>query len=314
MGITEDNRIVIKICEMYYINNVSQKEISAELGISRPQISRILQYARTNKLISIELNNPFAEESKYERRLVETYGLKDAMVFLQKSPCGTEEQLREFGVEVAAHLHAYIADNDCVGVMSGRTVSSAIYAIKKLARSGLEIVPLVGGIMSTGSHYHANSIAQKLAEVSGGKYCILNAPIIMHHEQSRDMLLRESQISSILQKGTQCDVAIVGIGDMNSDQINILGGALTDEDIEQLREAGAVSSVCISFFDKKGTLLTTEIERRCIGQSLKDLKKARIIALAAGRSKVEAIQAALRGGEIDIFMTNLDTATAILDG
>ena len=48
MAITDNERIMIKVCELYYKDNLSQKEISYKLGISRPQISRIF--------LTLELN------------------------------------------------------------------------------------------------------------------------------------------------------------------------------------------------------------------------------------------------------------------
>ena len=42
MGAIHNDRLMVKVCEMYYLLDMSQKEISVRLGISRPQISRII--------------------------------------------------------------------------------------------------------------------------------------------------------------------------------------------------------------------------------------------------------------------------------
>lgn len=39
MAITDNLRMMVKVCRLYYEENLSQKEISALMGISRPQIS-----------------------------------------------------------------------------------------------------------------------------------------------------------------------------------------------------------------------------------------------------------------------------------
>ena len=37
MAITDNLRMMVKVCRLYYEENLSQKEISALMGISRPQ-------------------------------------------------------------------------------------------------------------------------------------------------------------------------------------------------------------------------------------------------------------------------------------
>lgn len=49
MAITDNLRMMVKVCRLYYEENLSQKEISALMGISRPQISRMLTCAPVAK-------------------------------------------------------------------------------------------------------------------------------------------------------------------------------------------------------------------------------------------------------------------------
>ena len=61
MAITDNLRMMVKVCRLYYEENLSQKEISALMGISRPQISRMLTCARSKNIVSIKINNPFED-------------------------------------------------------------------------------------------------------------------------------------------------------------------------------------------------------------------------------------------------------------
>ena len=58
MAITDNLRMMVKVCRLYYEENLSQKEISALMGISRPQISRMLTCARSQNIVTIKINNP----------------------------------------------------------------------------------------------------------------------------------------------------------------------------------------------------------------------------------------------------------------
>ncbi|MGD1823473.1 MAG: helix-turn-helix domain-containing protein [Pleomorphochaeta sp.] len=51
-------KYLLEICEMFYIEGKSQKEISAILNISRPQVSRFIVKAKQENLLTIKLNYP----------------------------------------------------------------------------------------------------------------------------------------------------------------------------------------------------------------------------------------------------------------
>jgi DNA-binding transcriptional regulator LsrR (DeoR family) len=312
MAITDNIRMTIKVCQLYYEDDLSQKEISAQLGISRPQISRMLTNAKANNIVSFKINNPYIDETRFEHLLIEKYHLKDALVVNTDGANGTA-RLEEFGKVAASCLDAYISDDNRVGVMSGKTISSVVLSIKHFERRGLEFIPLVGGIGSAGANFHANVIAQRLAECSGGSCSILNAPVIVQSEDACNILKNEPEIAEVLKKGNTCDVAIVGIGQINERSTTVQAGALSNTDIENLKAAGAVASVCTSYIDSEGRLVETELNKRSIGQTLDNLKNSKTIAFAIGNSKSEAIKAALLGGYIDIFITDLETARSIID-
>ena len=137
---------------------------------------------------------------------------------------------------------------------------------------------------------------------------MLNAPVVVQNEQSCMILMNEPEIRNVLQLGKKCDVAIVGIGQVDTNATNVLAGALTIEDINDLQQSGAVASVCTSYLNERGEIIETKLSKRSIGQNLGEMKKGRTIACAIGNSKVNAIKAALLSGRIDVFMTDMDTA------
>ncbi|MDF2611713.1 MAG: transcriptional regulator [Lachnospiraceae bacterium] len=307
MAITDDIRIVIKVCQLYYEENLSQKEISAQLGISRPQISRLLATARSNNIVSININNPYAEETRLEKELVRKYKIKDALIVNTTSE--TESNKFEvFSAQAAKHLHAYIRDNDLIGVMSGKTISYLLNGVNNFERYGLDFIPLVGGIGAINPEWHANVIAQKFAEKLGGKSYMLNAPVVVQNEQACEIFMKEPEIASVIQLGKKCNVTIVGIGQVNLNSTNVRAGALTQDDIKSLVESEAVASVCTSYLNSKGEIIETSLSKRSIGQTLNDIKNSKTISCAIGDSKVAAIKAALLSGYIDVFMTDMNTA------
>jgi DNA-binding transcriptional regulator LsrR (DeoR family) len=307
MAITDDIRIVIKVCQLYYEENLSQKEISAQLGISRPQISRLLATAKSSNIVSININNPYAEETRLESELIKKYNLRDALV-VNTSNDVEHSRSEQFSAQAAKHLHAYIRDNDLIGVMSGQTIRSLLNEVSSFERYGLDFIPLVGGIGTINPEWHANVIAQKFAEKTGGKSYVLNAPIVVKNEQACEIFMKEPEIASVLQIGKKCNVTIVGIGQVDMNSTNVRAGALSQEDIESLLDSEAIASVCTSYLNARGDIIETSLSKRTIGQKLNDIKSSKIIACAYGDSKVASIKAALLSGYIDVIMTDINTA------
>ena len=310
MGTMNNKRIMIKGCELYYIQNKSQKEISAILGISRPQICRLITAAKEGGIVNISISNPYVRETELENRLIGRFGIRDALVV--DSTCGEgENRMQSFAKEASRLVEDYIPQDARVGVMSGYTCKAMIDAMEQSPKKLKLVVPLAGGISTTNMSIHADTLAQKLADLHGTSALNLNAPAVVSDLNLAVSLRKEESIAKVLEAGKKVDIALVGIGNLSEGATNIQLGSLRKQDVDELRRQGAVASVCSSYLDKDGREVGQEILERSIGQSLKDLKKSRIIAAAIGDSKVEAIKAALKSGKIDILVTDLDTAKQI---
>lgn len=311
MGIVHNTRLMIKICELYYLANMSQKEISQRLDISRPQVSRILAQARESGLVTVRISNPYSRESELEHKLMEHYQLKDALV-VDASGITSEERLDNFTREAVPYLYDYLPAGGRVGVVGGTTVRSLVAAMKPSVKKISEAVPLVGSIGAGNVEIHANNLAQRLTRVHGGTAYSLNAPVVVSEPSAAEFLRKEPGIAKVLELGSACDVAIVGIGSVEMNATNVLAGGLNAGDIDYLKGEGAVASVCTSYIDEDGREVGASLKARSIGQSLDSMKKTKIIAVAIGESKTAAIRAALKTGGIDVFLTNIATAQNVL--
>lgn len=311
MAITDNRKIIIKVCKYYFVDGLSQKEISAKLSISRPQISRILSYARSENIVSVKINDPYEKESELEQAIAEKYDLSDVVVI--KTEGSKEEAFSKFVTGAAMQLEAYIPNGSTIGVMSGRTLSAVVKKVSHLDRRNISVVPLVGGDGFNGSDWHANTIASSLAQKSGGKFFILNAPVIVENPNTAKIMKSEPSIAEILEKGARCDVALLGVGNIDENSTSGQASQLSKDEINHLNGLGAVASSCISYIAKDGTIIETNINERLIGQPITKLKKAKTVVIAMGNSKTESIKAVLNTGYVDVLFTNLETAKNIIE-
>ena len=56
-NIIEDQRMMLRVSDLYYNQNLSQQEIATKLSISRPTISKLLKSARDVGIVQITVSD-----------------------------------------------------------------------------------------------------------------------------------------------------------------------------------------------------------------------------------------------------------------
>ena len=220
---------------------------------------------------------------------------------------GKDGELYEFAKEAGRLIEDYIPQDSRVGVMSGRTGKAVIDAMTPSNKKLKLVVPLIGGISTTNMSIHADTLAQKLASLHSSSARNLNAPAVVSTQSLAQSLKEEESIARV-------DIALVGIGTIDFSATNIRLGCFNEKDMEELEMAGAVASICTSYLDREGKEVGNSLSRRFIGVSLEELKRSRVIAVAIGEKKVEAITAVLKSGKVDVLITDFSTAKKVLEG
>lgn len=94
--------------------------------------------------------------------------------------------------------------------------------------------------------------------------------------------------------------------------LSVSGNAFSREDRAELQRSGAVGDICFRFFNADGEAVKSPLMKRVIGIDLVKLRACkRVVGVAGGTQKVQAILGALRGGLIDILITDQRTAEAL---
>ena len=312
MGILENTKFILSVCELYYIKGLSQKEISAELNISRAQISRIITMAKEQDMVSIHLNYPNSEENLYENAIKGEYGINQVYVYDLGDAEDDKNSNRILAEKSSDLFSILIKDGEKVGVMSGRTVSCLANAIPTSKNRRLQFIPLCGGQESAGSDWFANTIAQRFAQKTNGKYYVFNAPQYLMNVETKSMLLNEPNIKEVVELGRHCDSTLIGIGSVDYGSTGSRAGNLKKEDLDALQKMGAKANICSSYVDENGKILDTPFSSRILGASMSDIRNSKKIGVARGTEKVPAIRAVLKGRLLDVLVTSLDTAKKII--
>jgi lsr operon transcriptional repressor len=129
------------------------------------------------------------------------------------------------------------------------------------------------------------------------------------------VLRADPSISRTLEQAVTADVALVGVGGRD-DRIDFQQGTqVTPDEWTSLMAQGMVGDIGGRFFDRTGSEIEHELNRRVIGLSLEEFRKIPVRLVAAGGpSKTEALTAALRGGLITVLVTDVTTANTLIEG
>jgi DNA-binding transcriptional regulator LsrR (DeoR family) len=301
--------MLIKVAELYYLHDMTQQQVANKLHLSRTKVSRMLKAAKEKGIVEIKINYPVETSTRLENLFAEKFHLKE--VIIVKGYNDPKEIIWQRVTETAArYLNRIFKNKVMLGVSWGRTLRKVVDALNH-SDAGIEVVQLIGNMGS--SDVSANEIVRKLADSFHGNYHLLPAPAIVDNESIRDAIISDGTIQKILMMFDKIDVALIGIGDLSGESAFVTSGYLKQDDIEFLRKSGAVGDICGRFYDINGNLCDNCFNRRVIAVTLEQLKKIpHVVGVASGPQKAEAILGALRGGYVDVLVTDEDTAELVL--
>ena len=310
-----DTRLLAKVSQLYYLQNLTQQQIADRLRLSRPGVSRLLETARQQGIVQISVVTDDGAAGDLEGALEKRFGLREAVV-TASGPDGGAPGGR-LGAAAAEYLHRTMAPGTTVGLSWGTTLHEMVRAVRPEVYDGSTVVQMLGGVGPVQHDAHATDLARRLAVLLGAELRLIQAPGIVATSAVRRALLEDPQIHRVVDAVADVDVAFVGVGALSTNPLlapGAGGGVVPDGLGGRLAAAGAVGDVALRFFDAAGAPVPSPLDDRIVGVALAALAALpHVVGVAGGAGKAEAIRAALRAGLLDVLITDADTAAAVLD-
>jgi len=302
-----DVQQLIQASRLYYELGETQSRVAELLGVTRPQVSRLLKRARAEGVVEIRIVDQAATESPAGEELRRRFGL--AAVNLAPPLVGPEEVSRRMIGRLAADvLRGAIRDGAVVGIGEGASISAvadSIAAEEPLHETGATVLPLCGGYWFGGP---AREPFRRVADGIGGVPLGLLAPGLVDDHATKIALCAHAGVRRIIDLWDRLEVAAFGIGGPVWSAA-ALGPDITDD----LERSGAVGEVLVSPFDLDGRFVCEALRERTIAFDARELDRVPIrIGVAGGPSKVRPILGALRGEMLTVLVTDQPTAEAVL--
>ncbi|MGM0366878.1 MAG: sugar-binding transcriptional regulator [Actinomycetota bacterium] len=310
-----DSLLKVKAAKLYYEHNLSKIEIGKKLRISRFKVANLLDEAVREGIVTIDIKEPEDSFMNLENRLEEKFKIYRAVVVDWGGDYRAAK--KNMGRSGAQCLMDLAYDGDVIGIAWGSTIYEMVNQLPDHAgKKDISVVQLTGGLNQVGARYNAIELASRVAKTFDADCYQLYAPAIVDSYDTKQILLRDSNISRTLEMFARVNIAVVGIGSMLPEPSSMLykDGYLKEKDLEEVRKVPAVGDINTFFYDRDGNPCETEIGNRTIGMDIGQLKRVRYAtALAGGAFKADAIYSALLGKIINILVTDNQTAENLLE-
>ena len=296
---------------LYYIAGNTQDEIAKKLNVSRPAAQRLVSLAVSEKLIRFRLDHPLAEAMVLAEALRERFDL--AYCAVEPMDPMADNPRASIAAGAAEYLATFLAQKSplVLAFSTGRTLRAMVNEVPAIACPQHKIVSLVGAITREGQA-SSYEVVMRLAERTGAQCFPMPTPVIASSVEERRLLQSQRSYTTIRELAEQVVAAFVGISEIGWQAPIHYDRFITDRELKELIDKGAVGEIAGWAFDSNGHLVEGASNDRNAGLPLSELEKANIIGVGGGSEKVVAIRSALQGRLISGLITDEQTAAAVL--
>jgi DNA-binding transcriptional regulator LsrR (DeoR family) len=302
----ERKRKLIKIAYSYYKAGMTQEQIANKYNMSRQHVNKLVKSLIEEGIVSININGIENENIALENLLEQHFSLKQVLV------ADTDESdlpmLSVLGNKAGEFLDDFIQNGDSIGVSWGLTLGETVQSIRPSHKAKCSVVQLVGGVNTSNNSIQPDEITRMLASKLGCDYSILYAPATLNSELVKE-IAKEDFYKKTFERINDCDIAIMGVGELHEKSTIVTEGYLSKEDLEILLHSGHVGDICFNHYDIGGDFGTVQLKNRVMGADISMLKKIpTVVAVAGGQSKAVAVYGALKTGCIDVLVIDSSIA------
>lgn len=290
----------------YYLENKSKVQIAEHYGVSRFQVARLLEEARSLGIVRIEVRFPNAAQSVNTEGLAAALGVHRVVV---TADAVDDLEIREnLALAAAQELMAAARPGFTIGISWSRTLDRAARHVTKLPTC--DIVQLAGALPVAGSG-NSLELIQHLGKVSGGSTWPIWAPLVVENAATAESLSRQPEISEALTRADSLDVAVVAIGAWTPG-LSTVWDRVDNAVRLEASNAGAVTECSGRLIDKDGNEVHSGLDSRILAVSLKQLQNTpQVIAVAQGAARANAVRAAIRAGIISTLIADRELITSL---
>lgn len=326
--ITPETAVLLKqrydiLSSIHSFQPIGRRTLALKLAKNERGMRRELDFLRKLGLIEAKLDGvyltekgeslllemqPYVREALgltfLEERLRARLGL--AKVVIVPGDSDTDDSaVFDMGRAAAQLIKDNLHNHSIIAVTGGWTLARVTQMAKGYF-PGITVVPARGGLGEK-VETQANTIAARLAENLGGSYRLLHIPENLDPTALK-ALLADPRIQEVIQLSRQAHILLYGVG--RADTMAKRRG-LPQHLTDQLLAKGAVAEALGHYFNKRGEVVASVPS---LGFEFSDMTHLTLaIIVAGGKSKAEALAAALQQRRHQVLVTDESAARSMLE-
>lgn len=308
-------RMITRVAQMYHVEGMRQADIAQHLRISQATVSRMLKKAQDEEIVRTTVVSPPGTYGALEGALRRHFGLMEVIVV----ECAEDRDgaiMARIGEAAAHFLETTMQPGEIIGVSSwSETILKMVDNIHPMkAGKARYVVQTLGGMGDPAVQTHATQLTTRLAKLTGAEPRLLTAPGVSQSREAKLIMLSDQYVRETVDLFGKITLAFMGIGAIEpSRMLARSGNVFSSKELADVAEAGAVGDMSLRFFDSEGRPVKTPLDDRVIGMTLDEIARIdRVIGLAGGQSKTQAIFGALKTGVLDVLITEKFTAQRLM--
>ena len=311
LQVDEETALAARAAWLHFAGGLTQGEVAEMLGVQSTKAHRLIARARNDGLIRVFVEGPIAGCIALEERLKSDYGLQICEVVPNIDEGALP--LRTLGMAGARYIRNLIEGgrHKMVGIGHGRTLAAAADLMPSVAAQGTKFVSLLGGLTR---RFAASpfDVIHRLAERTGAEAYVMPVPFFANTAKDRQVLEAQYGVSGVIAMARQAELYIAGIGEVDVKSFIATAGMVDKADVDEVVRTGACAEILGHFFSEQGVYLPNSVSDRALAPRFEDLKSHKIVALAGGTSKTQAIRAILEHGLLFGLITDEATAKRLI--
>ncbi len=303
--------LAIRVAWLYHDRKLTQQEIANRLGLSRSTISRVLTEAERDGIIRVVITQPLPEAAQLAEALIERYELAGAIV---GTALDGESPALAAAIATARRLESIAASGSVtIAAGWGRTIALSAGETRPIPTSEVILVDAFGHT-TTDDTTAAVEVTNTLARKFDARVMHVPSPGFAPSTEIAGTFLSSPPVARALKKARSADVILVSVGIIGCESLLVAEGFMSEEAMNEVTDAGAVGEVFGWYFDADGSSVAAPTLHP-IALTLDDLRKAsRVIGVAGGIEKTDAIRGAIAAGILDELAIDETLAEELLRG
>lgn len=307
----QDLRLLVRAATMYHLEGLTQAEVAARLGLSRPTAGRLIARARAQGLVRVIIDAPphlaGSIHTDEERELEAAFGLKEALIIDQLAD-GTQTGDSALGRAGASVLIRRLEPSSTLGFTWGPETVAVADSITPRSAGCRRVVQMDGSMTSVEYHTGVDHALSRFAERLGAQPLRLVAPLYADPDTVK-ALQRDSILSQSFKAAEEADVMVFGVGSVTTSTTLFEGAYIDAAILDELTGLGAVGEIGGRFYDKDGVTVESSLVDRTVSVPLEAVRSCpTTMLISGGTHRRESILGALRGGLATTVITDLGTA------